>query len=224
MRGLLAICFLTLAVIACNMDASGQPTNIPPTGEAAMPTWEVDAATLAACQPRADWVAYTIQRRDSLTTIASAVGSTVDELAEGNCLQNRNRIVVGETLLVPHLPDEVVVNTACDTTLYNPVTSVDTVQITPVLRFSDACYVLAADVPITITWSNTDAGVVEVTFYRYNDQLPRPDVIGVDNTPADGFSIQWTPFPEMPPSIIYAIALGGSIGSDPDPVGVVIGE
>lgn len=222
MRGLLAILFLGLAAIACNMDASDQPTNIPPTPEGALPTWEVDSATLAACQPRTDWVVYTIQRRDSLTTIANATGSTIDELAEGNCLQNRNRIIVGETLLVPRLPEDAPLPIACDTTLYDPEISLNVVQITPSLDFSNACYVLAADVPVIVSWNGVDASTVEVTFYRFNEQLPRPDVIGVDNTPADGFFIQWTPFPEMPPSIIYAIALGG--GSDPDPVGVVIGE
>ncbi|PJF23286.1 MAG: hypothetical protein CUN56_01680 [Phototrophicales bacterium] len=222
MRGIILVLCWVLTILACNMEAGDTPPSPTATPQDALPTWEVDAATLAACQPRTDWVVYTVQRRDSLTTIANAIGSTVDELAEGNCLQNRNRIITGQTLLVPRLPGDNAAPTTCDTTLYDPQLAINTVQITPTLNFANACYVLAADVPVVISWDEADASTVEVTFYRYSQQLSRPDVIGVDNTPADGFFIRWIPPPEMPPSIIYAIASGGN--REPDPVGVVIGQ
>ncbi|MDQ7024459.1 MAG: LysM domain-containing protein [Anaerolineae bacterium] len=57
------------------------------------------------CVPQRDWYQYTIQRRDNLTNIASRTRSTVDELIAANCLDNPNRIRVGDTIYVPNEPE-----------------------------------------------------------------------------------------------------------------------
>jgi LysM repeat protein len=57
------------------------------------------------CVPQRDWEQYTIQRGDNLTNIANRTRSTVDELIAANCLDNPNRIRVGDTIYVPNEPE-----------------------------------------------------------------------------------------------------------------------
>lgn len=57
------------------------------------------------CVPQRDWPEYTIQRGDNLTNIANRTRSTVDELIAANCLDNPNRIRVGDTIYVPNEPE-----------------------------------------------------------------------------------------------------------------------
>lgn len=56
------------------------------------------------CAVRTDWPVYVVQRGDTLNQIARRVGSTVAELAQGNCMNNINIIEVGRQLRVPRLP------------------------------------------------------------------------------------------------------------------------
>jgi LysM repeat protein len=54
------------------------------------------------CEPRADWkLTYTVQFDDTLSAIADRYGTWVDELADGNCITDKNLIVVGQVLRVP---------------------------------------------------------------------------------------------------------------------------
>jgi LysM repeat protein len=56
----------------------------------------------AGCTPRKDWkLTYTIQRDDALIRIADLYKTTVDDLVEGNCLKDKNVIVIGQVLKVP---------------------------------------------------------------------------------------------------------------------------
>ncbi len=48
-----------------------------------------------------NYIRYTIQRGDTLSSIATRYNTTVDELARLNNIQNPNRIYTGETLLIP---------------------------------------------------------------------------------------------------------------------------
>ncbi len=52
------------------------------------------------CTIRTDWPAYTVQRGDTLYSIARRAGITVAELMAGNCLTS-NLIIAGATLRVP---------------------------------------------------------------------------------------------------------------------------
>lgn len=58
-----------------------------------------------ACTPPDDWYEYTIVRGDNLSRIANLTNSTVDELIAANCLDDPNRIRVGDVILVPSEPD-----------------------------------------------------------------------------------------------------------------------
>jgi hypothetical protein len=128
----LAIFCLTLFLAACNLSPISQPNvaitvvptrtltlqDVESTEESSQsqgsPTLapiailspESDAAELEDdCTPPDDWYEYTVARGDSLTRIAQATNSTVDELIAANCLDNPNRIRVGATILVPNEPD-----------------------------------------------------------------------------------------------------------------------
>jgi LysM repeat protein len=58
--------------------------------------------TTPQCAPRKDWkLTYTVKALDSLSAIAGMYGTNVDELAQGNCITNKNAIVVGQVLKVP---------------------------------------------------------------------------------------------------------------------------
>ena len=54
------------------------------------------------CVPRKDWkLTYTVQANDALVTIANNYGTYANQLAQGNCLADPNKIVVGQVLHVP---------------------------------------------------------------------------------------------------------------------------
>lgn len=55
------------------------------------------------CGRPSGWVAYVIQKGDTLSSIARRVGSTVSALQKANCLHN-DLIFAGATLWVPRLP------------------------------------------------------------------------------------------------------------------------
>ncbi len=66
------------------------------------------------CEPRADWtLTYTVQFEDTLSSIAAQYGTWVDELAEGNCITDKNLIVVGQVLHVPGASHPYVPEYAC---------------------------------------------------------------------------------------------------------------
>ena len=53
------------------------------------------------------WVEYGVVSGDTLSDIAANTGSTVDELARVNCIVDARRIVAGQRVFVPHLPDPI---------------------------------------------------------------------------------------------------------------------
>ena len=88
-------------------------TNSDTTQEASIPNIATTPATTSSdntpatgvlCVEQSDWFEYTVQRGDNLTNIASRTRSTVDELIEANCLDNPNRLRVGDTIYVPNEP------------------------------------------------------------------------------------------------------------------------
>lgn len=55
-----------------------------------------------SCHIRADWTAeYRVQRGDNLSQIARLYGLSIDALQRGNCLDNPDRLRVGDLLRVP---------------------------------------------------------------------------------------------------------------------------
>lgn len=62
-------------------------------------------AVVIPCIPRPDWAGtITVQRGDTLSTIARRVQLSLAELQQGNCLTNPDRIFPGQTLRVPGTP------------------------------------------------------------------------------------------------------------------------
>lgn len=62
-------------------------------------------STTPGCKVRTEWViTYEVQPLDALERIAQQFGTTSWELAAGNCLNDANVIVVGQTLRVPGNP------------------------------------------------------------------------------------------------------------------------
>lgn len=64
----------------------------------------IASITPAACIPPDGWRSYIVQPGNTLFSIARAVGSSVTMLRVANCLQDVNRITVGDVLSVPRLP------------------------------------------------------------------------------------------------------------------------
>lgn len=76
------------------------PTDLP-TSTPAPPGSGVPIAT---CGAPAGWPVYVVQPGNTLFSIARAVGSGVNELAQANCIRDVNAISVGDELSVPRLP------------------------------------------------------------------------------------------------------------------------
>jgi LysM repeat protein len=55
-----------------------------------------------SCTPRRDWYSYTVQRGDTLFSIAQRANSTVAILSAANCLANPENISAGQVLAVPN--------------------------------------------------------------------------------------------------------------------------
>lgn len=69
---------------------------------AANPQQGLITQTPTACVIRADWSAtYTVQRGDTLSSIARRYNLTLQALQDGNCITDANRITVGQVLQVP---------------------------------------------------------------------------------------------------------------------------
>jgi LysM repeat protein len=66
------------------------PTSTPPMGIVPPPT----------CLPRPGWVAYVVERGDTLNSLAARYGISVEELIEGNCL-TRTNLRPGDIIAVP---------------------------------------------------------------------------------------------------------------------------
>lgn len=66
------------------------------------PAVQVNPVTnVTACDPPDGWSTYTVLAGDTLFGIATAYGTSSDNLAEANCLRDASSINVGQTLYVP---------------------------------------------------------------------------------------------------------------------------
>ena len=108
---------LVLAVCAaCNLDPITptpipQPTLPPPL---VLPTDPAGSDPFAATAVPAvnpncpatppNWISYTVEPGDSLGLLAMQTDSTVDELVQGNCLENPDQIEVGAVIFLPREP------------------------------------------------------------------------------------------------------------------------
>jgi LysM repeat protein len=80
------------------------PSDTAPVADETSPEVANAAPAEVADQTPADEVAsttYTVKRGDSATTIARQFGVSVDDLLAANGVANRNRVYVGQTLVIP---------------------------------------------------------------------------------------------------------------------------
>lgn len=230
----ICILILLLALLAgCNLGSSRDAATLgpAPTLTPGQTPTAAPSATPLVCTPRTDWLAYTVVAGDTLSDLAARTGTTVTALIDGNCLENPDTLIIGQVMRVPQTPvaagqtptaergDE------CLEDFYIN-TGTDFLTLSPFLSFDGTCYGLQAGALVTVRWPGAPAGLTEVTFYRNQPQLSRADVIGIDNTPADGFSVLWLASPGTPPSVLYAFGVGPGQGSqvDSDAVGIYVIE
>jgi LysM repeat protein len=70
----------------------------------ALPTTTSIAPTVFNCTPNTFWPTVVIQAGDTLADIAARTNSTVEQLAQANCLTDPSLIYAGQPLYVPVLP------------------------------------------------------------------------------------------------------------------------
>jgi LysM repeat protein len=89
-------------------NATGTPTPFPLTDTPVpsntpvpnQPTANQPVTT--GCNPPSDWVTYTVQRGDTLFSIAQRANTTVDALSAANCITDPSSISTGQRLYVPN--------------------------------------------------------------------------------------------------------------------------
>jgi len=72
----------------------------------AQPSASTDITQLEPCTRPQGWADYTIQRGNTLFSIARAVRSTVRILADVNCLVDADAITTGQVIYIPFLPSQ----------------------------------------------------------------------------------------------------------------------
>ena len=105
--------------------ATSQPTLVPsittvPTLDLSVSVPGLNGAetptpsTTPGCTPKKEWkLTYTVKRGDALARIADTYGTTADDIAQANCLPDKNVIVEGQVLKVPGTSQPVQPEVAC---------------------------------------------------------------------------------------------------------------
>lgn len=87
-----ANCLQTQSLVAGSTLYVPQPVNTPAGDET------------PACGPPPDWILYTVEPNDTLFSLSSVLGVSVEDLQHANCLGSSTIIVRGDDLWVPSLP------------------------------------------------------------------------------------------------------------------------
>lgn len=146
-------------------------------------------STTPGCVPRKDWkLTYTVVFNDTLSGIASKYGTWVDDLVAGNCLKDKNLIVVGQVLRVPGTTQPVEPEVAC----------VPWDVQTP---FNGSVNV-PADGSITFNWRGPLAPINLIRIFRpdgskYEDviELRQNETINLNENLAQGGTYTWYVYP-----------------------------
>lgn len=122
LRRLLMCALLTVAVVACNLTtAPATPTpprfpteqplliaSITPLPGAVFTPPAPDGSGIIAPDPNCpipvNWVAYTVETGDSMGLLAQQTSSSVQEIANGNCIADPDSLYVGQVLYLPRAP------------------------------------------------------------------------------------------------------------------------
>jgi LysM repeat protein len=207
-RALMALLVLALAAIACNLGASAPtPTPIPlpsatpfvfytPTPWATITpiTFPTQAPVVVPCNPRNDWLLYTVQPGDALSSIAARSGTTIDALVEANCLANANLIIVGQKLRVPNVPLTItpaVTQTPASAVTQQPAGGLPTITGVTIE-------------PVTVKALGV-TNATRVTFYLALTGSS-PTILGDDTNLIDGASVPWTILSKDLQAQVWAVA------------------
>ncbi|MBN1563612.1 MAG: LysM peptidoglycan-binding domain-containing protein [Anaerolineae bacterium] len=145
--------------------------------------------TTPGCAPREDWkLTYTVQFEDTLSGIASLYGTWVDELVEGNCITDKNMIVVGQVLRVPGDAQPVVPEYECLAwEVLTPFNGTTTVPTTGSLTFN---------------WRGPISPKYLIRIYRPDDtvyeqlvELRVNDTVDIQDNLAQGGTYTWYVYP-----------------------------
>ncbi len=118
-RLLVALVCMALTGLACNMSgdvpteppkptqavqiASATSTNTPTVTSSPTAT-KPPTSEPQPCTPRTSWIAYRVQRGESLSLLAQRAGTTTAEVVVGNCLDNPSLLEVGQVIYLPRQP------------------------------------------------------------------------------------------------------------------------
>ena len=179
--------------------AGGVPTD-PDTPTPA----STDSPISIVCIKRFYWPTYQVQPGDTLSSLASATGSTVAELMSANCLV-KERIDAGQFIHVPHFSNNTIAPTETPTASSTATqTATDTPTSTPTFTPTE-----------TTTPSQTPTDTATPTFTDTPTETPTPTPT---NLPTDF---------QKPNANIYCAKLGGYtlvfsvVPVDPDGVNTV---
>lgn len=180
------------------------------------------------CHAR-DLPIYTVISGDTLSNIARKTNSTVNELAQINCLSDASQIRVGQQLYVLQAPASNSTTTTTNsnsggsnTTTSNTTNGVRLIDTKPsgdnAINVSPyesnqmlngiGHYIVRSNATATLTWHTmpTDLGISQVDFFYVDDHYTiLPIAIGLDTNMTDGASITWT-IPDDAIGRIYASA------------------
>jgi LysM repeat protein len=180
-------------------------------------------ATRAGCTVRTDWVNYTVQANDNLSSIASRAGTTVNELVTANCLTDANTIRQGQTLVVPRTPATFTPGPSATPSITNTPQNTPTASATPapvqLLAFSANVTSANAGDTVTLSWEVTGAKNVRLQL-RVE---PSGETRSWADQPLKG-SIQYT-FPAAADSLYrFYLAVIGNDGQEISPMRAVAQE
>lgn len=156
------------------------------------------------CTPRTDWPLFAVPEGMTLTTIAFLGGTTVQVLADANCLANPDNIFAGQSLRVPPdfpptVPPE-----------FESAAPRSRVGISPYLRFEGGWYEVQPGSMVSLGWEPAlPASVTRIEFYATpTGTNQQPALIAVDNNGGDNVWINWT-IPAQFAGQITAVAYRG---------------
>ncbi len=109
-----ALLLAALALLACNLTrAVPTPTYIPPTATF-VPSLQLPSGLTPVGSPippnpncattPSGWIPYVIEQGDSLGLLAEQTDSTIQDIVNGNCMNNADSILVDTTIYLPKQP------------------------------------------------------------------------------------------------------------------------
>lgn len=111
MKRWLYFAYAMLVLCACNLDFNGSAPVVNPLSQTPPPPTDTPIVTLTPTAtptpcPTSVGAPYTVQRGDTLSSIAKLFEVTLEALIANNCLENPNRLQVGQEILIPGItPD-----------------------------------------------------------------------------------------------------------------------